>query len=109
MKVMHEKDMEKFTAEGIKGFVDVIDAVNEDSIVAGVRVIHAGSTVPKKVHSHKHRQMCYVISGDCEVFIEDENDKTVLKPGDFLLFEPYEQHYFTAVNGPVTIFEVRYD
>ncbi len=108
MKVMNRDRMKKITADGIKGKVDVWNALTEDPLVAGVRVVHPNSTVPGAGHLHAARQLNYIISGKCEIHTTDESEKTPLKPGDFVLLESNEPHFFTAFDEPVVIFEVRF-
>ena len=108
MKVMKQSEMDKITAEGINGLVDVWDGVSEDGVVAGIRQVHPNSTVPAQGHKHPQRQLNFVISGRCDVYTTNEEERTQLKPGDFLLFDADEPHYFTTYDEPAVIFEVRY-
>jgi gentisate 1,2-dioxygenase len=108
MKLMNKDEMDKITAEGINGLVDVWDGVSEDGVVAGIREVHPNSTVPGAGHQHTQRQLNFVISGLCNVYTTNEDERTELKPGDFLLFDANEPHYFTTYDEPAVIFEVRY-
>jgi len=108
MKVVNQDQLNKITAQGITGLVDVWDAVNEEGIVSGIREVHPNSTVPGAGHLHPDRQLNFLISGRCNIYTTDENVRTELKPGDFIILGPNEPHYFTTYDEPAVIFEVRF-
>jgi quercetin dioxygenase-like cupin family protein len=107
--VVNQEDLKKITAEGVKGKVDVIDAFSEESLVTGVRVVHPDSIVPGEGHMHKERQLNYLISGKCEVYTTDETERTQLRPGDFIILESNEPHFYVTFEEPAVIFEVRFE
>jgi quercetin dioxygenase-like cupin family protein len=105
MKIMHESEIEKGVIEGSRGIVDTHDVVT-DGIVAGVRVIHPNSDVPKRPHIHPERQLLYLISGSAS--ITNGNETFELKPGDFAILEANEEHYVLTGTDQAKVFEVRY-
>jgi quercetin dioxygenase-like cupin family protein len=109
MKVVNQEELKKITAEGVKGKVDVMDAVSEESLVTGVRIVHPHSIVPGEGHMHKERQLNYLISGKCEVYTTDEKERTQLRPGDFIILDSNEPHFYVTFEEPAVIFEVRFE
>ena len=108
MKVVNQEELNKVTVAGVKGYVDVMDAISEEGMVTGVRVVHPNSIVPGEGHMHKERQLNYVISGRCEVYTTDENQRTELRPGDFVVLDSNDPHFFVTFEEPAVIFEVRF-
>ena len=108
MNVVNQSELKKITAEGIKGKVDVMDAVSEHAIVSGVRVVHPNSIVPGEGHLHKERQLNYIISGACQVYTTSSDERTTLRPGDFILLESNEPHFFVTSREEAVIFEIRF-
>lgn len=108
MKVVNREEMNKITAVGVKGHVDVMDAISEEMVVTGVRVVHPDSIVPGEGHMHKERQLNYLISGRCEIYTTNETKRTQLRPGDFIYLDSNEPHFFVTFEEPAVIFEVRF-
>jgi len=90
---------------GSIGHVDVMDAVSEP-LTAGVRIISAYSEVPPRPHLHSEAQLIYVISGRAK--ITNGVETLTMEPGDFVLFEPHEEHYVITGNRDIKVFEVKY-
>lgn len=107
MKIVNQKEVKKSTVEGTIGHIDIIDAIAEDGVHAGVRVIHPHSTVPKAPHKHEAKQINYVIKGRCEYQMPD-GTRRKLNEGDFIILDANEEHYYVAFDEPVLLFEVKW-
>ncbi|MHA1654462.1 MAG: cupin domain-containing protein [Candidatus Thorarchaeota archaeon] len=105
MKRFNESEMEMRRFAGTKGHVDVWDAVR-GPIVAGVREVAPNSDVPPRPHRHQEAQLLYVISGTPA--ITNGQETFGLRPGDFVLLEPNEEHYVVTKDRPAKLFEVLY-
>ena len=105
MKKIHEFEIVRKNISGIKGTVDVFDAVEEE-ILAGIRIVKKNSDVPTRPHKHPERQLIYVIEGTAEI----TNEKVTfnLKPGDFVFLESNEEHYVRTGDSDVKVFEIKY-
>ena len=90
---------------GSTGHVDVMDALSEP-ITAGVRIVSAHSEVPPRPHFHSEAQLIYMISGRAKITNGVETIR--LEPGDFVLFEPHEEHYVITEDRDIKVFEVKY-
>jgi quercetin dioxygenase-like cupin family protein len=105
MKMAHEKDIACERREGQKGSLLACDLLDEKNFLLGVRWIEPGSTVPKKPHSHPLKQANYVIEGTGTV--TNGTETMSFGPGDILLMEGGEEHYFTTQSG-IKMLEIRY-
>jgi len=105
MKKFHESSIESSRVMGSIGHVDVMDAVSEP-ITAGVRTVSAHSEVPPRPHFHSEAQLIYMISGRAK--ITNGMETLNMEPGDFVLFEPHEEHYVITGNHDIKVFEVKY-
>jgi len=105
MRRIHETDIEAVRVRGSAGHVDVWDALSEP-IVAGVREVAPHSDVPPRPHRHPEAQLIYVIEG--EPVLSTGTDSIRLRPGDFVLLEPEEEHYILTDDAPARLFEIRY-
>ncbi len=105
MKRVHESEMECIRVQGSQGYVDIWDAVREP-LVAGVREVAPNSEVPARTHVHSEAQIIYVISGDPK--ITNTRETIQLRPGDFVILDPDEEHYVITDERPSRIFEVKY-
>ena len=105
MKIAHEKDIACEKRAGEVGHVHICDLLDTPSFLLGVRWIEPNSTVPKRPHLHELAQANYVIEGTGTV----TNDKETLAfgPGDILLMDSNEEHYFTTESG-IKMIEIRY-
>lgn len=105
MKRIHESEISPKRVDGSKGTVDVFDIIT-DPLTAGVRVVAPNSDVPAKVHSHSESQIIYMIEGTAK--ITNGSDILELRPGDFVVLEPYEEHYIQTKDKEAKIFEIKY-
>lgn len=105
MRVAHEKDLPCERRAGQRGFVRACDLLDEKDFLLGVRYIEPGSTVPQKPHSHRLKQANYVIEGSGTV--TNGRETMSFQPGDILLMEGEEEHYFTTASG-IKMIEIRY-
>ena len=106
MKVVNERDVEKKVMIGEKGKVEIMNIVEQPDLVIGTRIILQKSSVPSKPHSHKRRQINYVIDG--EPVVTNGKVTTKLKKGDFVILESFEEHYFSTIDEPAHAFEVQF-
>ncbi len=105
MKMAHEKDIGCEKRAGQKGFVHVCDLLDEEHFLLGVRWIDPDSVVPQKPHRHLLKQANYVIEGTGTVTNGEETMD--FQPGDILLMEGGEEHYFSTASG-IKMIEIRY-
>jgi len=105
MKKLNESSIKSSRVTGSIGHVDVMDAVSEP-ITAGVRIVSAHSDVPSRPHFHPEAQLIYVISGRAK--ITNGVETLIMEPGDFVLFEPHEEHYVITGDRDIKVFEVMY-
>jgi quercetin dioxygenase-like cupin family protein len=105
MRMAHEKDIGCEKRAGQKGFVHVCDLLDEEHFLLGVRWIDPDSVVPQKPHSHPLKQANYVIEGTGTV--TNGKETFSFQPGDILLMEGNEEHYFSTATG-IKMIEIRY-
>jgi quercetin dioxygenase-like cupin family protein len=107
LKVVNEADIEKKTVDGERGKQHMINLVEQRGLVIGTRIILQNSSVPPKPHSHKRRQINYIIDGEPSV----TNGKVTikLKKGDFVVLESFEEHYYSTNDEPAHTFEVQFE
>ncbi len=61
--------------------------------------VKAGATLP--LHYHPHEQINWVIKGAFSVY--SQNEKTLLKAGQMMVFPPYVPHQFVAMKDSLLI------
>ncbi|TFF91318.1 cupin domain-containing protein [Candidatus Thorarchaeota archaeon] len=105
MKKINESDMKGKLVRGDLGSVKVFDAI-EKGLVAGVRVVRPMSKVPAAPHSHRERQLIYLISG--KAWVSNGSETAEMVPGDFAFFDPDEEHYVTTEISEAKLFEIKY-
>ncbi len=105
MKKLNESTMTPDQIVGLKGAADVFDVV-QGELTAGVRIVRPESDVPTRPHTHSQRQVIYVISGSGKITNGEETFE--MFPGDFILLDPYEEHYVMTGKEPLKVFEVKY-
>ncbi|MEM2943502.1 MAG: cupin domain-containing protein [Methanomassiliicoccales archaeon] len=106
MKIVNAQKMGKTISEGDRGVVVISDVVNEQNIVIGLREIDPKSRVPKRPHAHALRQVMFVVEG--HGVVSNGRESRQFKPGDFLIFEANEEHYFESDDRLVKMVEVRF-
>jgi quercetin dioxygenase-like cupin family protein len=105
LKRIHESKLKAKRVTGESGYVDMMDAVVGD-VTAGIRFVAPGSNVPPPTHSHSEGQVIYVISGSPRI---NNKERTLeLRPGDFVLLDPFEEHYIETDEDESKIFEVKF-
>jgi quercetin dioxygenase-like cupin family protein len=107
MQVISEKDIKKKTVLGEKGKVEMMDFLEKPSMIIGTRIVPPNSSVPPKPHSHKLRQINYVIEG--EPTLTNGKESIRLKKGDFVILESFEEHYYSTTDRPAHVFEVQFE
>jgi quercetin dioxygenase-like cupin family protein len=105
MRMAHEREIDCERRAGQKGFVNVCDLLDEKDFLLGVRWIEPDSVVPQKPHRHPLKQANYVIEGGGTV--TNGVDTMSFGPGDILLMEGDEEHYFSTKTG-IKMLEIRY-
>jgi quercetin dioxygenase-like cupin family protein len=106
MKVVNEKDVEEKVIIGEKGKLEMMNIIEHPDLMIGTRIILQNSSVPPKPHSHKRRQINYVIDG--EPLLTNGKVTIKLKKGDFVILESFEEHYFSTTEKPAHTFEVQF-
>lgn len=105
MRKVNEQDIPCERRPGQVGFVRACDLLDEESFLFGTRWIEPGSTVPRRPHRHFLKQANYVIEGTGTV--TNDQETIAFGPGDILLMEGNEEHYFTTESG-IKMLEIRY-
>lgn len=106
MKIVDMNDLKEVSSPGERGQVTIIDCINEKDIVLGVREIGPNSIAPKRPHHHPLRQVMFVIEGTGSVTNGIERYR--FKPGDFIIIDTNEEHYFESEGDRVKMIEVRF-
>lgn len=106
MKIINIKDLKGTSSPGERGEVIMIDCINEKNIVLGMREIGPNSIVPKRPHHHQLRQAMFVVQGTGVV--TNGIEKYRFNPGDFILIDTDEEHYFESEGESVRMIEVRF-
>jgi quercetin dioxygenase-like cupin family protein len=107
MRVISEDNIEKKTVIGEKGIVEMMNFLEKPNMIIGTRTVPPNSSVPRKPHSHKLRQINYVIEGEPTLTSNKESVK--LKKGDFVILESFEEHYYSTTDRPAHVFEVQFE
>jgi len=105
MRLTHEADIGCEKRAGQKGFVHACDLLDEANFLLGVRWIEPDSVVPQKPHQHPLKQANYIIEGTGTV--TNGRETLTFAPGDILLMEGDEEHYFSTASG-IKMIEIRY-
>ncbi len=105
MRQVHESAITPKRVTGSKGWVDVFDVITEP-LTMGIRVIPPKSEIPARKHAHPEGQVTYVVSGNPKM----TNLKVTLqlKPGDFVILEPDEEHYVITEKNEARLLEVKF-
>lgn len=53
------------------------------------------------IHQHKEMEILFVLQGRCAVFMNNKN--FILKPEDFVVFNPFESHQLYREDGSHTL------
>jgi quercetin dioxygenase-like cupin family protein len=105
MRHIHESSIEPKRVPGSKGWVDVFDVLTEP-LTLGIRVIRSKSEIPAHKHAHPEGQVTYVVSGNPK--ITNLKITLQLKPGDFVILEPNEEHYVITEKDEARLLEVKF-
>lgn len=105
MRLVHERDIGCERRPGQRGSVLACDLLDEESFLLGVRWIEAGALVPARPHRHPLKQANYVLEGTGTV--TNGRETMSFAPGDILLMEGDEEHYFETASG-IKMLEIRY-
>ena len=107
MRVISEDNIEKKIVMGERGTVEMMNFLESPKMIIGTRTVRPNSWVPRKPHSHKLRQINYVIDG--EPILTSGKESVKLKKGDFVLLESFEEHYYSTTDRPAHVFEVQFE
>jgi quercetin dioxygenase-like cupin family protein len=105
MRHVHESSIAPKRVIGTKGWVDVFDVLT-DPLTIGIRVIPPKSDIPTHKHAHTEAQITYVVSGSPK--ITNLQVTLQLKPGDFVILEPNEEHYVMTDKNEARLLEVKF-
>jgi quercetin dioxygenase-like cupin family protein len=105
MRQVHESSIAPKRVIGTKGWVDVYDVLT-DPLTIGIRVIPPKSDIPTRKHAHTEAQIAYVVSGSPK--ITNLQVTLQLKPGDFVILEPNEEHYVITDKNETRLLEVKF-
>ncbi|MDH7508102.1 MAG: cupin domain-containing protein [Methanomassiliicoccales archaeon] len=106
MKVINVSGLNEVATPGERGQVFITDCINERDIVFGLREIEPNSIAPKRPHHHPLRQAMFVIDGTGVVTNGIERHR--FKPGDFIMIDADEEHYFESEGERVRMIELRF-
>ncbi len=106
MRIVNSSELGSIDVEGQKGKIKIIDFINDEELVFGLRIAGPATCAPKKKHRHSMRQAMYVIAGNGTV----DNGKEVreFKEGDFMYFDKDEEHYFDSCSSDLIMIEVQF-
>jgi mannose-6-phosphate isomerase-like protein (cupin superfamily) len=106
MRIVNSSELGSIDLEGERGKVKVIDFLNDEQIVFGLRIAGPATCLPKKIHRHPMRQAMYIISGSGKV----DNGKEIREfhEGDFMYFDKNEEPYFDSCSGDLAMVEVQF-
>jgi quercetin dioxygenase-like cupin family protein len=105
MRQVHESSIALKRVTGNKGWVDVFDVLT-DPLTIGIRVIPPKSDIPTRKHAHVEAQVTYVVSGSPKM--TNLQVTLQLKPGDFVILEPNEEHYVITEKSEARLLEVKF-
>ncbi|MFW9998195.1 MAG: cupin domain-containing protein [Candidatus Odinarchaeota archaeon] len=106
MKIINERDINQVTVKGSRGEIYLKNIIASDTIVAGLRTIAPNSEVTARPHKHEDPQIAYVIKGTA--MLDNGHEVLEIKTGDCIVFEPWEEHYFTSGKEEVVLFGVKW-
>ena len=106
MRIVNSSDLGSIDVEGRRGIIKIIDFLNEEHIVFGLRIVGPSTGATKKPHRHPMRQVIYVISGNGKV----DNGKEIrgFSEGDFIYFDKNEEHYFDGCSKDLVMIEAQF-
>lgn len=105
MRVLNENDIDGVLTEGQRGNVLKSDLIDNEDFLFGLRYFEPGALCPQKPHRHSLKQLNYIISGSGKV--TNLKETLDLKPGDIILLDSNEEHYFETKEG-LRLVEIRY-
>jgi mannose-6-phosphate isomerase-like protein (cupin superfamily) len=106
MRIVNSSDLGSIDVKGKRGKVKVIDFLNEEQIVFGLRIAGPATCLPKRIHRHHMRQAMYIISGSGKV--DDGKEIREFHEGDFMYFDRNEEHYFDSCSSDLVMIEVQF-
>lgn len=106
MRIVSSSELGSIDVEGKRGKIKIIDFLNEERIVFGLRIAGPSTCAPKKIHRHPMRTAMYIIAGSGKV----DNGKEVkeFREGDFLYLDMNEEHYFDSCSSDLVMIEVKF-
>lgn len=106
MKIINEREINSVTAKGSRGEIYLKNIIATDTLVVGIRTIAPDSEVTARPHKHEDQQIAYVIKGAAKV--DNGQEVREIKAGDFIVFEPWEEHYFVSGKEEVVLFGMKW-
>lgn len=106
MRIVNSSDLGSIDVKVERGKVKIIDFLNDEQIVFGLRIAGPATYLPKRIHRRPMRQAMYIISGSGKV----DNGKEIREfhEGDFLYFDKNEEHYFDSCSRDLVMVEVQF-
>ena len=106
MRIANSSELGSIDVEGQKGKIKIINFINDEELVFGLRIAGPATRPPKRIHRHPMRQVMYVIAGKGEV--DNDKEVRVFEEGDFMYFDRNEEHYFDSYSSNLVMIEVQF-
>lgn len=104
MKIINEENLEGKHWQFSCGEAINKRIIETPDIMVSVSTIAPNSKVPDRPHKHERHEMLYVKRGNVKISVGQETKE--VKNGDFIVFEPYEEHYLTTGEDELVLLEV---
>lgn len=92
MRKISEKDIKANRVAGQEGYINYQNMLKTDTIGITLTTVEPNSIAPKPIHSHKERQLNFIIEADATLICGGK--KTSVETGDLLIFDGWEDHSF---------------
>lgn len=108
MRILNHDNLETRVVEGVKGSMQSLDVVGDESFGVGIRVIPAHSKVPKPgIPHHRGRRVLFVLRGTGTLTNGEYYEK--LSAGQFAVLDDGEVPSFMTQDDELVVLEVRQD
>jgi mannose-6-phosphate isomerase-like protein (cupin superfamily) len=97
MRRISEKKVEAKRIAGQRGFINYQDLLKNGRTSITLTTIDPGSLAPKPIHSHRERQLNFIIGGEATLICGGK--EIDVKAGDLLIFDEWEDHSFRTREG----------
>ena len=103
MIVTNEKELKGKPLKLHTGSAEVKELLVTPHVLTRLVFIEPNLVTFGSQHKHEQREAFYVIRGTVE--FRNGGIKKELRAGDILIFDPYEEHYFTSGPDGVVLYE----